>query len=127
MPPAELRTRVAEALDAAVAEVGADFVYPRTGTWRRNGLCVYAREVEGVLRPACLVGQVLVRLGVSLEELEAAGSQGFDMDEAGYLFPEAVNDEDLVTALSVAQDYQDEGQSWGVAQTRFHELLAGKD
>ena len=57
-----------EAMRAAVAERGADWVYPRGERGWANGIaCRYVRS--DVIEPACIIGLALHRLGVPLDVL----------------------------------------------------------
>lgn len=97
-----------ELLDRAVAEKGADFVYER-----RALSCRYAHEGK----PDCIVGHVLVYLGVPAERLTCIEGMAFDMTilhhveiEFGLAFTSKA-----VMALSIAQSEQDSGTPWALA------------
>jgi hypothetical protein len=70
--------QVTEALEAAVAEKGADFVYPVE--WRPggdpNGICRYRRDGK----PACIWGNAFARLGIEAREGQSAGSALYEAD-----------------------------------------------
>lgn len=102
-----------EALNAAVDEKGADFVYQGEGTF-----CTYAAYDE----PSCIVGNALHRLGVSISTLEKMDhcmiggavisspkvldvleDSGFDLDY------------EAIVLLSTAQVLQDDEVPWGDA------------
>lgn len=113
------------AMREAVAERGADFVYPKgQAGWTYNqygvSLCRYVRS--DVEEPACLIGVVLHKLGVSLGQLS-----GFEGDNSYAVVPALFPDSPLFLerALAAAQSAQDNGRTWGVALQRFLEALEG--
>lgn len=107
------RRSLTKALEAAVAERGADFVYP--DEWRNHGRVTGTcrNYIEGV-GPACIFGNAFTRLGV-----DVTGSR--EWSAARYVLEDVcgVNDERLVTAAEVAQRAQDDGLSWGDVLDRF--------
>jgi hypothetical protein len=129
------RITVAEftaAMEAAVAERGRDFRYPkgREG-WRTakpdrhwpggtpDVTCLYVRA--DVNEPACIIGTALHRLGFSLSELSR--HEGDDVRGVlGALLIEP--DELLLAAAASAQDRQDAGFSWGLALDTYKGVLA---
>lgn len=103
--------RAVELAREVVAEFGQDYVYPEDhkvkeyGDGDTNAQCVYVREDA----PSCIVGQILYRHGVScaamaLEEFRNARHVARELADA---------DEKTRFFLSMAQDYQDKGKSWG--------------
>lgn len=116
------------ALEAAVAERGADYVYDYGST--PSGNCVYVGS-DGT--PSCIVGVALSKLGVSVETLKAEGQTGaaggrtpFNAiaigsrsDLAALLTPAAVN------VLAAAQFRQDSGESWGEALNAARRAAGG--
>lgn len=89
-----------------------DYVYARPAHMEGNAVtCLYVHtgeEADEVRTPGCLVGQVLSRLGVPLEELEKhEGSSALSVVPR---FVDTTNR--AVGVLSDAQDYQDGGDSW---------------
>lgn len=118
-------------LDELLKEFGEDYVYPAL----RNGYrdCAYAKDNQ----PSCLVGHVLHRLGVPVEDLNfldnqrdsqlstLAGSDKYwdEYEDAPVLALALIGvawEDDAISLLSVAQTYQDVGETWGtaVAQAR---------
>jgi hypothetical protein len=110
----------AEALKAAVAKRGEDYVYEQT----ESGNCLYVRD--GM--PSCLIGQVLFDLGIPLERLKGAdGYNSEDGDNEGenpdaWQLLDSLESEGLVSfrpavqgAFRVAQSRQDCGWPWGYA------------
>lgn len=144
------RDAVSEALHAAVAAKGEDYVYPG---WNEG--CYYA-DPEEHKAPSCIVGHVVAALDPntfrSWAEFEAQeGGDSFpasemdtprryaeeeicDEDEllVGYGEPQKVReafevDEVTKNALSVAQRIQDMGRSWADAQESFDRTMRGED
>lgn len=108
-----------------VQEAGTDFVYEPPNTDTGGSVCVYYHDGH----PSCLIGKVLVKLGVPLHlAIEANHCQNNDgieiaMDKlraTGY-----VTWEDLVPQYFAAvQDAQDRGDTWGGAQRDGDRYLA---
>lgn len=104
------REIVTNALKAAVAERGEDYIY----TEHFSG-CVYVRNAL----PACIVGQVLADLGVSVETLARFDNNGgatanqvlYALERGGTL----TYDQATSNALEAAQYHQDKGRAWGHA------------
>jgi hypothetical protein len=102
-----------EALNAAVEEKGADYVYEGEGTF-----CAYVASGE----PSCIVGNALHRLGVSIPTLVkmdkcAIGGSVITsrkvldvLEDSGFTL-----DGDVITLLSTAQTLQDDEVPWGEA------------
>lgn len=117
---------VLAALEAAVQEKGADYVYPR-----ERDEYGYAIDVDSCLyvkngAPSCLVGHALHSLGVPLEAMsnhEGAGANtvlSYLEDEGIVTFEKAEPDEDgyqgwskVQTLVFYAQSNQDSGKTWG--------------
>lgn len=104
---------VITALDAAVAERGADYVYPRDrdGWTALAGACVY-QLADGT--PACIVGDVLHRLNPEL--VPPPGCVNDAKTIIKDVIPEAFEADDLwniADLLRTAQFYQDCGETWG--------------
>lgn len=115
------RESFSAALDAAVEERGAEFVYPYE--WRvlvsaddpnRNTTCQYALK-DGT--PACIVGLALSKLGVDVSQLE-------NTDATTILYSLGVDDVGLQSAAADAQESQDGGHTWGAARERYLATLA---
>jgi len=119
--------RALELLDQAVAERGADFVYPED--WKvvvpRDGakdtpMCVYVHDGQ----PRCIVGQVLVKHGLKPAKLAFYEGHGVTsvlkaLGDSGVLSFE----HGVLTLLRTAQDLQDDGCSWGGAVAKAREAL----
>jgi hypothetical protein len=120
------------AMRGAVADRGADYVYPESEK-TFAGTCQYLTE-DG--RASCLVGEVLVRVGVpaeslpkwipgerssSLEAVPMASSLLGNLESAGVLTFERNRTQ---VFLDTAQDEQDNGQTWGVALERAEAAVA---
>jgi hypothetical protein len=113
-----------EAMRAAVADRGEDFVYPEgTEGWSPkdfDGLlstdCLYVRT--DVDEPACLIGLALHKTGISLDDLRNWEGNGarLVMGEKGYTY-------ELTWAAAHAQANQDMGATWGQALDKFEEQL----
>lgn len=97
-------------LTEVVAEFGSDFVYP--DKWRNDsGNCRYVRPDDSSA-PACIVGQVLHRWGVSLYMLSSVEGKSPMVGEL-----RRVLTTDAAFVLNAAQSVQDEGGAWGRALT----------
>lgn len=108
-------------LREAVTERGKDYVYvsPYTGESGPGTVCYYvhdSRSEDGTpaAAPGCLVGLVLHKAGVSLDDLRGVGFQPADMAledlrDAGLLTFEP----DLTSLLGRVQARQDNGEPWG--------------
>lgn len=70
--------RVLDTLDAVVEEFGPDYKY--------NGTEIYCLYVHGD-KPGCLAGQVLYRLGASLEDLAINDRDHIVVGGAGFKAP----------------------------------------
>jgi hypothetical protein len=109
-------------LKKALAVKGEDYVYERPTFKLTNDItinaCAYFTP-EG--RPSCIVGHVLADLGHTIDDLDApkmspdgtfntGATASMAMDYLGYEL-----DEKTRSLLSIAQDYQDSGGTWGHA------------
>ena len=96
-------TNVLAALEAVVAERGADWVYP--DEWRDDGVCRYV--VDGC--PACIVGAALAHLGVPVDVLAvfetSAAMLTYELGELGHVHKD--DDQWATAALVRAQFVQD--------------------
>ncbi len=105
------------ALEAAVEEMGEDYVYIPSGD-----TCSYAHPVDDGLKPDCMFGNALSRLGVSLDVLHGydAGVVNQDAssvdDVLGFL---GVEDDSLKERAFSAQSSQDNGNPWGEVLQSF--------
>ena len=117
-----------ELMREAVAEKGEDYVYESP---LASGECAYLTyadpEVpqEDPTGPSCIVGQVLVRVGVPLEILR--GAEGFrpakalaELADRGVIVDCPAR---VVSALNHAQIDQDTGKSWGEALRTFEQWV----
>lgn len=123
---------VTEALRAAIAEKGEEYVYP---AWQEG--CSYSTR-EG--QPSCIVGWVVAALDpevfkkVHEYEVDSGEStcvanleKGTESSyEAEYYFGLEFEDSTLTEALQAAQDVQDTGGPWRVAQVAYDRVLAGE-
>lgn len=112
---------VAEALhglELALAERGADYVYPSPES------CVYLNSITG--EPDCLVAVALDKLGVSREDQVAVNGLGefhelieYDNDgdptDARTIIIGFDITTDAILVLRAAQKLQDQGEPWGSA------------
>lgn len=127
------RDDVLTALDEAVAEKGADYVYPRRTTENSQpefgGGCDYVRDGA----PSCIAANALHRLGVPVETLQildhlAPGGVGIDtrgvpavLRAAGFEPGSAYDHHGALGTLRKAQCRQDQGVAWGEAAKAAHE------
>ena len=109
------------AIEKAVADKGADYVYNPDST---RGECTYTEDGE----PSCIVGTALINLGfeatpdwddpiqrdVVLEDTTADTILPYFFD-----IPQNV-----VTAARKAQRVQDEGGTWGVALSEYKQAVS---
>jgi hypothetical protein len=103
--------RTKELLAEAVAEKGADFVYVNKYGHQADDsgdvTCYYAHGDQ----PGCIVGNVLHRAGVLLDDLAAFEAQNVD-DLASRLFTAEAGVKPLLIHI---QAHQDVGVPWGEA------------
>lgn len=101
--------RSLELLEEVVTEAGEDYVY--SFNYGYQGTCVYVSDGK----PACLVGRVLAKHGVPVQELAAwdnlanIGASAIDQVNAPFITDEALK------ILLTAQLTQDDGATWGQA------------
>lgn len=103
------------ALNEAVRDKGYNHVYQRPD----GGYCYNVWEGE----PHCIVGHVLVRLGVPVEWFEKDNRNIDDVgDVCKNLFLQGLFEfeEEARDLLGDAQVFQDSGDTWGVSVTRAH-------
>lgn len=129
-----------DAMDAAVAERGEDWVYPLPARdpdaiagvvadgWHvpNTTTCVYMTD-EG--DPACLIGLALYKINPDLVPNYDASSSEYDMDAFSVLarLSEAGDlklSERTMSAAYAAQRLQDDGAPWGQAIAKFDEAVA---
>ena len=101
----------------AVIEYGEDFVYEAPLGVNRQRTCVYVSDNKA----SCLIGQVLVRAGVPIEEFGPVNNLRI---ERAIKALSVLASHPLIYALAVAQDVQDCGRTWGEALWRFQGLLS---
>lgn len=122
-PTAVTEAEFTAAMEAAIAERGPDWVYPRGqygwGFGQLDHACLYVRA--DVDEPACIIGAVLHRLGFPLRRLREHEAQGSD-EVLDTLLPEL--DPAVRSAASAAQDRQDDGFSWGYVLDAYRDTLA---
>lgn len=113
------------AMERAVEKMGEDYVHPKTN------LCVYFND-DG--SPSCILGHVFADLGlIRAEELSYEGNskklrglvRGNPKATMNMLFPglSGKHYHALFTSLSLAQDMQDAGDTWGLVLKRYKESL----
>lgn len=147
------RDAVSEALHAAVAAKGGDYVYPQD---EYDG-CVYSTRVGEDIYPACIVGHVVAALDPELfqnwAEYEVESNDSFTVtsgaardypydhkqyeDEDGLWISDGepqhvrkrldVDDNVTIDALASAQVIQDSSLPWKLSQEAFDRILAGED
>lgn len=114
-----------ELVDSAIAEMGADYVYPNSGP---GTVCNYVDEDwsgvaesgdEPVLSKGCIVGHAFINAGFDMETLHASnvneeGSNSLLDYLEGQAFLEGYNEEARVY-LALVQRSQDYGKAWGEA------------
>lgn len=110
-----------EAMKAAVAERGEDYVYPE---WSGNGLeddyhdkwgqCEYSTPSG---EPACLIGLALSKIDEDLVPKYGEGNIS-----AYYALPESISDV-VRQAANEAQDEQDNEKTWGEALGAFMNFI----
>lgn len=112
------------ALEKAVAERGADWVYP--ADWKGSGDPDYASSgptcqyVWGD-QPGCIIGYTLHELGTELAELRKFEFSGA-YQVVSIALPE-VSQRVLLAAME-AQMQQDAGKTWGEALEEYRRVLA---
>lgn len=103
--------RAKEIATEVVEEFGENYVYPKEHKVKfpdsSEPTCVYVHEGK----PSCMVGQILHRHGVSLEELASYENRG----AYSVAWLTTTCGEYAPSFLSAIQRRQDRGQSWGVA------------
>lgn len=122
--PIELNANnVTEALKAAVALNGEDYVYPAES----GGRCDYVRDGK----PSCIVGHVLVGAGVEMWRLEAADNNFGGAGTPANDLLRQLEDEEVLTynaealaLLTKAQREQDLERPWGESLNRALKALA---
>lgn len=110
---------VSEILHQVVAEKGGDYIYERAALGQN---CFYS-DPNDHTAPSCIVGHVLAKLDpeafgrVAQEEAFEGGSFGvLSIETSVWGASEAV-------ALQAAQDVQDAGYAWSVAEKAFDYVM----
>jgi hypothetical protein len=106
---------VLRGLNEAVKANGYDYKYPRT----ERGACY--NVFDG--KPDCIVGWVMIWLGVPIEWFDTDGRDNADVGEvckALFLVNDIKFSDEARDLLGWAQTYQDNGSTWGVSVTRAH-------
>lgn len=111
---AEAQKWIAEIIE----EHGADYVY-------RDGPCRYFQPLT--MQPSCIVGHLLVRLGIAPEMLPGGVLPAWNRAKVGALhFGNLLRmDVDVERYLHQLQNYQDHGIPWGQANKRATRLVTG--
>lgn len=116
---------VQEALDKAIAERGADYRYAQTDIG-----CSYAEwDDSGTPAPSCVVGFVVNAIDRETFEAVARTEAKEGTFPAGHLEEYQLvqfEDEDVAQALTLAQEAQDEGLTWGQARNYAVRYLEGE-
>lgn len=97
------KNQTIQALDNAVKARGEEYVYPR-GKYE----CVYVFDRGTNPRPGCIVGQAYYEL---------TGQLVPEDDEFLTIDGTSISSEftpDAIQVLTIAQDYQDDGEPWGL-------------
>lgn len=126
------KTAVQEALDAAIAARGADFVYTESDEY--DGNCYYAAEGPvGEFAPSCVVGFVVDAIDHEAFKRLAADEAVNDTFDAGALSGHRgvslgieVEENLVADALQLAQEAQDAGLPWGKAREFAVRRLEGE-
>lgn len=106
------------AMEQAVEERGADFVYPEE--WKNeSGTCVYWKDGVG---PACIIGKALAILGATEQELY---SNGIALNKIRVItgLSQFVLYPPFFGAAQSAQNVQDGRGSWGEALEAYKTRL----
>jgi hypothetical protein len=116
------------ALEAAVAERGKDYIYPRGNRdyTTESGTCVYSTPGG---EPACLIGLALHKIDPSLVPEYGIVSGATDVLRAlvDADDPESEEFNLFLNAADNAQGAQDMAKTWGKALTTYKATLAGEE
>lgn len=114
------RENVSEALLAVINQEGRNKVYlPPDGLGTD---CVYFCRGNDGLEPSCLWGHVLLRLGMTYDELETHSTSSIRT----LMLAIGVTDQGLMAAASKSQAFQDTGSTWIVCFQTFISSLADR-
>ncbi len=112
----EADARFAEAMREVVAKKPAGYTYPQSHRTKHNKTCQYVFRGK----PSCLIGQALVKVGVTVDELRKQ-----EGDSAREVLNRLTDVSDAVRfAATSAQRFQDGGLTWADALARFEAVLA---
>lgn len=112
-PPQEQTTTLMHTLREVVAEFSPGYVY--------EGACSYVRNSQ----PSCLVAQVLYRHGMTIDEMNRWDLESDDSTVNGLWNSDNLPLSELARdVLAVAQQVQDERQSWGDALAAAEDVAA---
>lgn len=121
------------ALEAAVAEYGADYVYPEEKKAvlleGSDPQCLYF-DTENHSKPLCLIGVALSKLGVTAEDIAAIppavafypGQDGLSLN-ANRIMSSFGFSQSTAWAAKWAQTVQDRGEPWGNALAKYRTEL----
>lgn len=108
---------VSEILHQVVAEKGGDYIYEHAG-----GDCFYSDPYDQSA-PSCIVGHVLAKLDPEafqkVAQKENDEESSFGVNE----IPTSVWDYQTAQALQAAQNIQDDGYAWSVAEKAFDYII----
>ena len=121
----EQRQQILLALRQIVEEVGADHTYtqhlysdhprfPRPLSATGERFCAYLHPVTN--KPDCIIGRLLVKLGVPISGLHAYENQAAGITISRFT---GIRDEDLLRSMSYLQLGSDLGQPWGNVLSRW--------
>lgn len=113
--------RATEEMEAVVAKFGEGYRYPGV----EEASCKYVKGGE----PSCLVGQVLARIGVDVEDLieldELVDQRIGRIIDSGVLGAEVPKS--VKYGLMTAQEKQDQGYTWGEALFAYKGVVKNGD
>lgn len=101
-----------------------DFVYTDF-----NSKCTYAKNGQ----PSCLVGKILFKLGVPIQNLEVLDTKSLCNDSPCFMWKSSLDylesidftfDDRVITYLDKLQSQQDNGTSWGKALEKANNELS---
>lgn len=122
------KTAALRGLSAAVKKRGKDYIYPAAEK-NEHGSCRYVVRRDGELAPSCIVGEVLVDLGVDPKKLFGTRLNSLSILSNSQLFERRLGieiNEEAVAILNKAQDLQDREHTWGIAVREARRLAASR-
>lgn len=119
-----------KAMHEAVAERGADYVYPQELKFSKpkdehaENYCLYF-DIDEPTKPLCIIGAALARLGVTVEDIYNSNKAhpGTQDVSAFQVLLHLNANYDLAQAAADAQWHQDRGRTWGEALARFDSAM----